>query len=389
MPRYVKTLLLLLASLVLPFAVIAQTDPAPVAPAVAEIMAAFPDTPSTRELSFANFRTLLNKPDIPQPSTAPELFSLSAPEWFLVLGQVPTKPYWLMTAQLGDDPTTFGGFDPLQPFAVSGVPPQRLELYAAIDPQAVVDAHIARGYTLETEGDAQRLCPPSGCGADSESDDANADANNVFGGSFGLQQQVIVWQNSVISSPNNTLIEDTLAAINGDAPSLLDDTRYQTVAALMDDGEGALEQFWVIPGEIVEQVNLFARTPEGASSYPQYTLLALDARATADESITRAMFIYTQEADTTRALNVIPQRLNLDEGRTMERFREAVAQGNVSATLHEDALTGLFAVIIEFRTAPLQLSPDDNTRPAPTLYTQIYEGLLLRFDATWLFPNAG
>jgi hypothetical protein len=237
-----------------------------------------------------------------------------------------------------------------------------------IDLEAVIAAHEARGWTLNTEfiPGYDVLCSAGDCTQPAELDIPNRGPFEVFANNIGAKQPILLLEDILISPRNPDIIIKTAAVLDGDSPSLADRPDFQTAVAAMGD-EGALVQMWFLPPDMIELVTglpVPMRPLAGAESamgtddwadnpMPPVQLIAFAHIAAEDAELGRVALVYATEAEAEQAAANIPPRL---DGLISLRVRQPILDylTERSITLDDPAVfadpdTGLYTVVLTLR----------------------------------------
>ncbi len=236
---------------------------------------------------------------------------------------------YMMTSE---DAPSLVGFDyfQIEQEMTYGTPPaQTLQLAGRFNLDAVRTAFSSRGYTRQDKDGVEMWCSADGCESGSKLNMADRNPANPFGGELGRSQPLIIKDGTLISSPDETVMQNHVDLATGKEQSLADLPQYRAVAdAFTADGSLLQAYFW--DGELIAQMSLLSpasalfgqqATPELVKKYfqdmlktykpiPAYQLLAFADIASDSEQIGAVALVYDTEADAKIAVEALPARIN-------------------------------------------------------------------------------
>lgn len=275
--------------------------------------------------------------------------------------------------QLGTDTPAVVGFDyfQIEQEMTYGTPPaQTLQLAGNFNQDMVRAAFTVRGYTAR-DGAAELWCPEEGCDAGNRPNLPNRNPANLFGGELGRSQSLLIEEGALISSPDETVMNDHVDVVTGDEQSLADLPQYRAAAAAIT-ADGSLLQAYFWDGELLLQMSQMSpisamlgerATPELIKQFyedllkdfqelPPYQLLAFADVASDSKQIGEVALVYTTEEAAKTAAAVIPDRLDKYESIAVRRsLRELLTERRVEEPIisiveHE----GTYVVVIALQT---------------------------------------
>jgi hypothetical protein len=350
------------------------------------------------------------------PTSLAELLALeesgdpAAARWFAASMGIASGPGDLLTELLSEGPSwpTSVGFDfaDIDRAIAFGAPPANgTVLLGDFDPSAIEAAYAARGYTTSAAGDRSLLCSGNGCDAGLEIDLANRDTSVPFGGRLGRQEPLAISTAEILSSADMRTVEEMLAAIQGNGPSLAGSPSFVALANAPDD-DVMLIQATLLPGSLVVAVldlaGMIGATPdevkailaefEALAPLPPPSAVAIVDGATPTEQVVTLALAYPDDADAAVAAEVVAERLR--------SVRSIVRDAPLAELLDERGVTSVqsdvrpagpdmdAAAIVELRAPLAGDEPTDSGRLAPSsaLY-RLFVDLVFTRDLLWLAPS--
>ncbi len=203
-----------------------------------EILALIPDIPEVRGcyegISYMDYAAIVAvRPGAAQPSWE-ELESLrnsdddgevlSAELWLAALIGVRSGPEEfpgsLLWAVEMREAVGFDVFD-VERGATFLCPPERVDLFEGdFDETAIEEAFTNRDYTLQELDGMTLWCGPDGCDQGEIYEFRNRNLHNPFGGRGGRNQPLLMFSGYLVSSPDNTLLENYPAILDSTISSL-------------------------------------------------------------------------------------------------------------------------------------------------------------------------
>jgi len=183
----------------------AQSDP-DTRPALLHVLSAAPDTPQIRDAgiiaSFVDYQAALALRGIDVPASFADIQNLNPDAQTALLWALPAAGPQSLSRSfmlLGDMPDVMGFdfFDITQAAEIGAPPANAVILSGEFDSQAMIDAHLARGYTEQPDDFGVMLCGADGCESGDKSDFANRLESNPFGGNLGQSQPLTVNDSSI------------------------------------------------------------------------------------------------------------------------------------------------------------------------------------------------
>jgi hypothetical protein len=354
-----------------------------------DMLALVPDTAQVRAattlVSYADYRQIEAARGIPTPtandfdgkSDAVGLWRAATTGLF----SGPEMNYFFQ--QLGN-PSKSGGFSPLEVdrALVFGDPPTMGTVRAGAFDTAKVDAALTgEGWQKTTVADATAWCNPAGCDQGLTLDLKSRNPANPFGGPLGRKDVVAALPGYLVSSPDNTVVENIVRAANKETPSLADDTDVQAaVSAMLSTGSVRQAQFYnPLAVSQVSLPNLERLSPEQAAklkellkpdssaALPPYTLMFLADIWKDSDQFAMIGLVYPSAEVAKQAAGVLDGRLqdwvSLQSRRPFVEMIQERGGEIQPAYVAKDASTGQATVLLVVRYAmPDNERHNDNGR---------------------------
>lgn len=236
---------------------------------------------------------------------------------------------YMMTSEATPSLVGFDYFQIEQEMTYGTPPAQTLQLAGHFNLDMVRAAFSLRGYTRQDKDGVEMWCPADGCESGSKLNMADRNPANPFGGELGRSQPLIIKDGTLISSPNEMVMQNHIDLAAGSEGSLADLPQYRAVVdAITADGSLMQAYFW--DGELIAQMSVLSpasvllgekATPELVKKYfqdmltdykpiPAYQLLAFADVASDREQIGEVALVYDTEADAKSAAEALPGRIN-------------------------------------------------------------------------------
>lgn len=404
----------------------AQDDPASPTNNLLDLLALVPNTLSVRDGEFITYSDL-QAIEGAYDTTMPRSLDLLPRD-----NQDANNPYavwWRVFRNLyipGDFASYFlqimvdeVGFEPLavnRTISYSAPPGNATILAGDFDTEAVSAAYTEMGFSSErTLPYGELWCGAVGCTEGMQTNLAERNTANPFGGALGRQQPMIISPSYLMSSADLAVVQEHIHAATDERDSLADLPRYRAAVEAVSQDEVVVLQATFIDMPFLLH---FIMPPLGFPSMlagagydnlraaieaqlvdqedlPPATLLLLADVMTEDEQIARLGLVYDNPDQAKTAIRVIINRLNsYDSLATNQSFAELITQRH--ASLRDggvySAENGLYVAVIELVSARataeeiLALNNFDDTPQvaAPAmLYRFLYQTFIMR-DVAWL-----
>lgn len=406
--------LLLLALLLLTgvFSASAQDDDNP----LLDMLARVPNSTAAREwLTYIDYDAVISaRPGAPLVQSWEEFETLSASNgdeiklYMNALGAVRSGPAFFARyfQQSSEMPEVAGIslFDIQRGIEYGQPPGQVVILEGDFDSDAIIAAHEARGYTQINEGDFTLLCPAAGCDTGAQSNLANRNTANPFGGDLGRSQPVLLGNGLVASSTDDQALNTVAAAIAAEAKTLADQPDYRAAAEAvnsvgkvlqtyfispLDVSSGSMAALFMNPNMTQEQVEaLREQLLDHFDPLPQYQLITLAHTVSGDEEQAIVALTYANAGAAQSAAEVIMQRLEAYTSLvTRKPFLEMFTDNGVTIdTSIYDPDSNRPTVIVTFRSAlPPAVVPENafDARAIGVPYARLVQAYMQR-DLGWL-----
>lgn len=323
-----KGLVFLLVLLLAVFSsALAQPDDSP----LLQMLARIPDSENGRDfLTYADYNALIAaRPGAPSVKSWGDFTALGKEQSALFIsalqGLSSGPEFYTRSFMLLGDMPSIVGFDlfDIQRAAAYGQPPQSVALLEGdFDPDAVIAAHMARGYTQTKQDGTTLLCSANGCDG-TQISMADRNPANPFGGELGRTQPVLVGSGFVASSTSVDAIRVLSGTLAGDTRSLADQPDYHAAAEAITQSGALLQAAFLRPTDIAPastalmNSNLSAEQAQRlldqikADFVPllQYNLVAFADTASADGQTTLIALVYTNHDQAETAAEMFPERL--------------------------------------------------------------------------------
>lgn len=275
--------------------------------------------------------------------------------------------------QLGTETPGIVGFDyfQIEQEMTYGTPPaQSLQLAGTFNLDRVRAAFTVRGYNAQ-DGEAELWCPEAGCDAGNMQNLRERNPANPFGGDLGRSQSLLIEEGALISSPDETVMNDHVDVVTGDEQSLADLPQYRAAAAAMTQ-DGSLLQAYFWDGELLLQMSQMSpiaamlgerATPELIKRFyedllkdfqelPPYQLLAFADVASDTQQIGEVVLVYTNEASAKAAAEVLPDRIANYESLVVRRsLNDLLKDRRVEAPVVKMLeIEGVYVVVVALGT---------------------------------------
>lgn len=311
-------------------------------PPLLRVLSAAPDTPDIRNAgiiaTFADYEAALALRGVEAPDSFGELAALNGAAQNALLRVLPAAQPSIFdgfASYLAEMPNAVGfDFFDIAQAAEIGVPPgNAFILSGEFDPQAVTDAHLARGYSAQTDEFGTTLCGAEGCENGDTTDFANRLPANPFGGNLGQSQPLTVNDSLILNTRLFPLLSSLSAAAQGRIPSLADAKDVQAVANILAY-RGYVSAVILASPNIVDIMDATASSGrfsnfmgqlESLPPLPPYSLIAISHTADADYEYGDLLLIYPTIDSASLAYESITARLEVVEsvrvqGRTIEQL---------------------------------------------------------------------
>lgn len=291
---------------------------------------------------------------------------------------------------------TVVGFDYFQ--ITHGIEAGRITTIAHIltgdfDPEAVIAAHAARGYTAEAWANGTLLCPPDGCETGTVQRLQETNPANPFGGHLGRSEPLYITETVLLNSPDFEMLQALIAVEEGGAPTLADDPAFQAVSNVLSQYPAVTMVLAFDAVHIAPRADDALIVPDVTDVAPlPATELAFFASAADDESEFALLVLVYPDADAgAAAAEAINLRLNAPistDGATYADYYEEV--GTLEpAQAATDSATGIQMVVIRLvAPKPPDLADDEDFTPSNMLLRRLMVGLN-QSGIPWLIVNDG
>jgi hypothetical protein len=255
-----------------------------------------------------------------------------------------------------------------------GQPPQQtLQLSGAFDLDKVRAALTGQGYSRQDQGGVEVWCGADGCDSGAKTNLKDRNPSNPFGGDLGRKWPIIVQDNTLIGTPDATVIQNHVAVKSGNSASLGDAPEYRAaVEALTKNGVLMQAYFWdgdVLTGMSQLDPILITAKPElrkkiiadilkNYEPLPVYKLLAFGDVASDSQSAGEVALVYSSEDDAKKAAEILPKRLS--------NYTSLISQRPLTQLLADRGVTqpdvqvinsnGQYVVLVSFATAKLSIN---------------------------------
>lgn len=376
-----------------------------------------PEAPAAEPSPF--LRTLSLIADVPPVQAGGPVVSYGANHEALLARGLPVPPSWAIYEALGTQtvflfsipgtgmsnfittlllagakyPDTVGfDFFQIKQAVEVGRPPEHGQvLLGAFDPESVIAAHTARGYTIESESDAGTLlCPADGCDSGAKTRISERDPANPFGGDLGQMRPLFVADGVIVVATNFDVLQGLIAPLTADAPTLADLPEYQAVA-------NTLAAYPLVPAVMV--FNPADLQPDGAADeeaqaivdanpLPPYELVAIASAADADAGTENglALFVYADAAAAGTAAASLDARMALSSALAGASFGEMFGEAGTlePARVVTDEATGLSVVVLQISAArPSNERVDGSIVMSHRPFNRFLRSIITR-DSLWL-----
>jgi|GEM_PF-2686780 len=279
----------------------------------------------------------------------------------------------------------FDFFDIGQAAEIGTAPANALILTGSFNAQAVIDAHLARGYTQEDGESGIVLCGTGGCEGGASINLANRNGANPFGGSMGKSEPLIVNSRRILNAQFLPLLNRMSEAAQGRIPSLADAKDVQAVAYILSYRTYVSAVILVSPAavSIVDATassgrfsNFMGRLKK-LPPLPPYSLIAISNSADAEYEYGDLLLIYPTLDSASRAYESIMSRLDVVEsvtvqGRTVEQRLNEVGEF-MPPQVVTDEKTNFSALQLTVRSPLSNAEPADFSRAFRYFYQMLTE----------------
>lgn len=406
--------LLLLALLLLTgaFSASAQDDDNP----LLDMLARVPNGIAAREwLTYIDYDAVINaRPGAPLVQSWEEFEALSALNgdeiklYMNALGAIRSGPaffarYFQQSGEMSEV-VGFSLFDIQRGIEYGQPPGQVVILEGDFDSDTIIAAHEARGYMQITEGDFTLLCPAAGCDTGAQSNLADRNLGNPFGGDLGRSQPVLLGNGLVASSTDDQALSTVAAASANEAKTLADQPDYRAAAEAVNSVGAVLQTYFISPLDVSsgsvaalfmnpnmtqEQVEaLREQLFERFDPLPQYQLITLAHTVNGNEEQAIVALTYANAGAAQTAAEVIMQRLESYTSLvTRKPFLEMFTDNGVTVdTSIYDPDSNRPTILVTFRSAlPPAEVPENafDTRSIGVPYARLTQAYIQR-DLGWL-----
>jgi hypothetical protein len=385
-----------------------------------------PDTPTSRSEIFFNNRRAIEAayPPARMPANWAEFMTLlqgisddkdlfpPAIWWRVWSRTVSSSQRFFMESETMPEVVGFDTFAIDQELNYGQPPENTLQLTGHFDLEAVRAAFSANGFVKQGQAEAELWCGPEGCDSGSRTDFGAINPANLFGGDLGRKQPLLISDGALISSPDDQVINDHLALLEGRISSLADAPEYRAAVESVT-ADGILLQAYIWDGELLnrlsdpphlpesitpeQQRELLQRMLEDYETLPAYELLVFADTVTDIAQMAHVALVYSDMAMAQRAATILPVRIASYQSQWLRRpIVEVLKQRGVAepqVQVIKNAETGKIVVLLSFATLKatpdqiLALTPGSAEPPdvaAPGLIYRLMVNLALRMDLGWL-----
>jgi hypothetical protein len=286
-----------------------------------------------------------------------------------------------------------------------GLPPTTVTILDGdFDNDAIAAAFAERDYTQADEAGLTLLCPEAGCDTGMETNLANRDTANIFGGELGRSQPILLGEQWLASSASDQVLSTVAATSSDEIDSLLDEPAYRAAAEALSAQGTVLQAYFISPvdigGSLTDILLMNPRiTPEQIEAIreayetdfvplPPYSLVALAQIAAEDEDQTVIALVYPDAEIAGAAAEIIPDRIEIYTSMaTQQSFREMLDERGVTSIETTVEETEDRATLLVTFHAPLPGTDATDDQPTPQSIGLIYSlfvDALLRRDLGWL-----
>ncbi|MCA9903394.1 MAG: hypothetical protein KC547_06025 [Anaerolineae bacterium] len=370
-------------------------DSASDTPALLDMLALVPDSPSAREylVSYVNYRAVeAARPGALQADTwadweaARQADDAAFDPWMAAFQGISSGPIeMLQLLFVADNWPQVIGFDffEIDQALEYGQPPSMVQvLQGDFNAEAIVSAYEAREFSVEARGDLTLLCGGDGCDNGMALNMDRLDQTNPFGGRFGRQEPLLIAPGHLVDSADIAQVDQHIALLEGEAASLADDAQFQA-AARVAAREGLLIQ--------VQFANAALLGIEGdnGASIPAYDLLVLADAATESEQVVSVGLVYASAADAQAAAEALPARIESYQSIVRDQpFLDILAERNAAYTVEvfEDETSGAAVAVVVLRGPLAGAEAVDGRLPSSSQIFRLLVQMLYQRDLGWMVP---
>lgn len=323
---------------------VAQEEPLPDSrPGLLRVLSAAPDIADIRTApfiaSYVDYQAVFAARgfDIPVDSaTFMAMSSDSKRSIALALPQAGSDKF-VKSFNVLDEMPAVTGFDFFQigrAVEVGTPPANAVVLEGEFDTQAVIDAHLARDYTVALSDDfGTTLCPADGCDSGMQMDLNNRNPANPFGGDLGQSQPLIVSDSLILNTRTYPLLVTMSGAVQGRTTSLAEAKDVQAVANILAYRQYVSAVVLISPAatSVIDatassgRFSNFMRQLDSLPALPMYSLMSVSFTSDGGYDYGDVLLIYPDIDSASRAYESIVARLEVIEsvrveGRTVEQL---------------------------------------------------------------------
>ena len=389
------SLLLLCALLIVVSATVQTEGESP----LLDMLALVPDNEASRTAiqSYVDYRAMESARGIDEPASDSD--ALLSGAWMAMLNGVSSGMQLntiVMSPEEMGDAVGFTFLD-IDRSLVFGSPPSMGTILAGdFDADAIGAAYMAAGYEANDFDGVTVYCGPDGCDSGMQTNLANRNPANPFGGQLGRSEPLAILPGLLANSPDISVVEAMLDAFHGEQNSLAEAPDYHAIALAAAE-QGSINQIQFVnpldlmaldPAVLMLDANGIEQLQEVTSGFeplPVYSLAAIANVWDGSEQRALIMLAYGEEANAQAAAEELAKRMEtFVPFSTGVPFSERLAEisGKVNPpAVYKDAETGYSVAIWSVRyPMPTNEAPEGERLVASSLGFRFFIDALYRRD---------
>lgn len=242
-------------------------------------------------------------------------------------------------------------------FTFGALPDTATIWWGEFDEEAIRNAHLARGFSPVIVQDAEAWCYSGDCSTDIEINLRGRGDGNLFNSGTGNSVPFLIWDDLLISTLQQTILEALARVADGD--SLYDNPDIRALAQASTATEGLLVNWIVIPAVNADMMSgvevilddLKSQVADTYNPLPMYNAVAIADRQEGDDMVALVMVVYADESTAqTAAIELEARIANFNDyinrrSATLEPIWSSVSGFSISQSVYVSDMGRYVAVI--------------------------------------------